>query len=174
MFGSKTSGMIKLVDRYRYQQKKVALFKPYKDDRFSTQEIIAHSGESTKAIPISTGTDLIEYLASSMERFDTVAVDEAFMIEGVSKSLIWLYKEGMNVVVSSLTLSAGGEVFEEMRDILPWATQVHVNTAVCQCGEDAVFTYKKSDNDQLIQVGGEELYEPRCWKCHPKMRGDED
>ena len=55
---------------------------------------------------------------------DVIAVDEAFMIDGVAESLLRLFREGKTIVVSSLQLSASGNVFEEIRDMMPWATKV--------------------------------------------------
>ena len=90
------------------------------------------------------------------------------MIEGAATALIDLYKMGKTVVVSSIQLSASGQVFEEIRDLLPWATKIEVCPAVCvKSGLDAYFTVRKSDGSQEIEVGGSELYEPRAWMHTP-------
>jgi thymidine kinase len=57
---------------------------------------------------------------------------------------------------------------EEIEKMLPWATKVEKLSAVCVvCNRDAYYTYKKQTGGNEIEVGGSELYEPRCCKCHP-------
>ena len=54
--------------------------------------------------------------------------------------------------------------------MLPWATKIEKCPAVCTiCGKDAFYTYRKVDSLSEIEVGGSELYEPRCWGHHPNF-----
>jgi len=102
---------------------------------------------------------------------DVIAVDEAFMIEGASDALINLFRSGVSVVVSSLQLSASGNVFEEVRDMMPWATKIEVCPAVCPLtGRDAYYTHRKLDGLEEIAVGGADMYEPRCWEHHSYVK----
>ena len=92
------------------------------------------------------------------------------MIEGAAESLLKLFRLGKTIVVSSLQLSASGNVFTEIRDMMPWASKIEVCPAVCTIsGRDAYYTHKKVDNLAEITVGGSELYEPRCWEYHSFM-----
>ena len=101
------------------------------------------------------------------DEYDVIAVDEAFMIPGVSWVLTDLFKKGKTIVVSSLDLSATGKAFEEIEALFPWATHIEKCPAVCTiCNEDAYYTHKKVEDLAEIAVGGAELYEPRCWKHH--------
>jgi thymidine kinase len=92
------------------------------------------------------------------------------MIKGVSSVLLSLFRQGYNIVVSSLQLSSSGKVFEEMKEMMPWATNIQVCPAVCPVtGRDAYYTFRKVDDDSEIVIGGSETYEPRCWQHHPLM-----
>ncbi len=167
MFGSKTTKMLAAIDRYRYQQKKVLAFKPQIDDRYSESAIVTHSGGKLAAICVKKGEDVVKYVHKMRERLDVIAVDEAFMIPGIAESLVQLFREGHTVVVSSLQMSASGLPFEEVRDIMPWATKIEVCPAVCPVtGRDAYYTHRKDDSLGEIAVGGSDLYEPRCWEMH--------
>ena len=87
-----------------------------------------------------------------------------------AEALIELFRLGKTIVVSSLQLSASGNVFEEVRDMMPWATKIVVCPAVCTVsGQDAYYTHKKINDLAEITVGGSELYEPRCWEHHSFM-----
>ena len=176
MFGGKTTRLLSALERYQYQNKNLVLFKPKIDVRYSEDTVTTHSGikwsknkpgSFNKVIRVSDGEELYARFASldSEYQLDVVAVDEVFMVEGSADKLVEIYKMGKTVLVSSLQLSSGGEPYEEMLKILPWATSVQICPAVCEiCGEDAFFTKKISGgNENAIEVGGAELYQPRCF-----------
>ena len=92
------------------------------------------------------------------------------MIEGVASALLEVFRSGVTVVVASIQLSASGNVFEEIRDMMPWATKIEVCPAVCPVtGRDAYYTHRKLEGLDEIAVGGSDLYEPRCWEHHSFM-----
>ncbi len=171
MFGSKTTQLMAVVDRFRRQGRNVAAFKPMMDERYSTASIATHSGGKIPAISVSTGIEIEKIIHDkNLGEIDVIAVDEAFMIDGISQSLIGLFRKGITVVVSSLQLSASGNVFDEIMFMMPWATKIHVCPAVCPVsGLDAYYTHRKFDSMEEIVVGGSELYEPRSWFNHPYM-----
>lgn len=174
MMSAKTTSLLSTLDRYKYQGKKVSVYKPQLDDRYSIDNISTHSGWRTPATCIKLGRDILEHLTLLDENPHVIAVDEAFMIPGISEVLIWLYRSGYNIVVSSLDLSATGKPFDEIEKMLPWATKVEKLSAVCVvCNNDAYYTYKKQTGGDEIEVGGSELYEPRCIKCHPSIANPE-
>jgi len=158
--------MLAAIDRYRYQNKVVTAFKPKIDKRYSISSISTHSGGTLPAICVESGSDIVENITDPV---DVIAVDEAFMIPDVSKILIELFDQGKTIVVSSLQLSAAGNAFDEIKNMMPWATKIETCPAVCPvCGSDAYYTQHKVENLEEIVVGGSELYEPRCWTHYNK------
>jgi thymidine kinase len=159
MFGGKTTRMIASLERAKYRKKKIILFKPEIDGRYSQNKVKTHTGASWNAINVINGQSILEQANGS----DIVAVDEAFMIPGCADALITLFRRGKSIYVSSIQLSSAGEPFEEMMKLFPWATKIEVCPAVCPItGEDAYYTIAKTEVD-LIQVGGSEIYEPRSY-----------
>ena len=159
MFSSKTSRMLAALDRMTYQDKRVVVFKPNLDRRYSENQIVTHLGHVWPAICVSSGNEIFEAARDAQ----VVAVDEAFMIDGVAEVLINLFKSGKSVYVSSIQLSARGEPFEETQKMFPWATRVVVCSAVCPVTKrDAYYTVAKQENLDNIDVGGADKYEPRC------------
>ena len=75
------------VDRYRYQNRNVIAFKPRMDDRYDKSDIVTHNGGKIPAVTVRDAEDIYKHLAESDEVYDVVAVDEAFLIEGVSDVL---------------------------------------------------------------------------------------
>ena len=118
---------------------------------------------------VNSGMEIHQYITHHDE-YDVIAVDEAFMIEGCAESLLSLFRQGKTIVVSSLQLSATGNVFEEVRDMMPWATKIEICPAVCTIsGLDAYYTHRKFQNMDEITVGGSDIYEPRSWFHHSFM-----
>ena len=170
MFGSKSTRLLAVLDRYVYQNKDILAFKPVMDKRYSDIEICTHSGGRFPAQGVSSGTDITDFLNASSLSYDVIAVDEAFMIDGVAAVLLNLFREGKTILVSSLQLSASGNVFEEVRDMMPWATKIEVCPAVCPItGRDAYYTHRKIPGLTEIAIGGADMYEPRCWEYHTYM-----
>lgn len=170
MFSGKSSKMLLQLERYKFQKRRVVVFKPMIDDRYSSNNIVSHGGLSLPAINVKSGADILDALIKSTQSnkpIHVVAVDEAFMISDVAEALIYVYRLGVSVVVSTLDVSAAGKPFKEIEKMLPWATSIEKCTAVCVvCGANAHYTHKKQVSDQEIEVGGAELYEPRCFSCH--------
>lgn len=175
MYSGKTSAMLALLDRYRHQSKRIVLFKPQLDERYSKTEVVTHMGWKIPATVIETGPDMFGYLNGLEEMPHVVAVDELFMLKGGGKALVWLFRQGLDVVVSSLDMSSACKPFPEMSVILPWATRIEKCAAVCDvCGRDAHYTYRTSDDTDEIVVGGKECYSPRCFEHHPLACNNEE
>lgn len=174
MFSGKTTKLISEVDRYRYKGKRILLIKPSVDKRYSETEIVTHSGAK---ISCYTVNKIEEVIGLNPETYDVIAIDEAFMIPGIAEIIITLYFMGKTILISSLDLSSDVTPFVEISRILPYATKVKKCSAICGvdgCYEDAWFTYKKrlknaGPHDE-VQVGGKEMYEPRCSKHHPLVK----
>ena len=180
MFSSKTTTLLHLIDRWKYQNKVSMAFKPTIDDRYTVDGVIVtHNDEHVSCFQVSSGKQILEVVASSKEDVDCVAIDELFMIPGGGEACIELFKKGYNVAIASIDLSFSGVPFEEVVKVMPFCTEIIKCTAVCSvCKKDARYTHKKNSvkfvedfesNVDQIEVGGEELYDARCQRHHPYM-----
>jgi thymidine kinase len=163
MFGGKTTKLLSAIDRYKYQGRNITAFKPNVDERYSKEEIVTHWNARLPAKRISHGLDMLNYVDEGES--SVIAVDEAFMIEEVGNTLIELFKRGNTVLVSSLQLSSDFTPYKELQAMMPFATKIEVCPAVCNiCGSDAHYTQKIGGrSDHKIEVGGSEMYQPRCF-----------
>ena len=174
LLSSKTTKLLSRIDRSKYQKKKTVSFKPAFDDRYSIDnQIITHNDLHTTCYNVSSGEEILNIVAK-IEDADIIAVDELFMIQNGGSSCIELFKKGYDVYVSSIELNFLGEPFNEIKEIMPYCTQIVKCKAVCTiCQEDARYTTKKEsllDQSEILQVGGEETYEARCQLHHNFMR----
>tara|TARA_E500000331_G_C17224456_1_gene699694 strand:+ start:611 stop:1159 length:549 start_codon:yes stop_codon:yes gene_type:complete len=169
MFGGKTTKLLSAIDRYRYQGRDIHVFKPIVDERYSKEEVVTHWGAK---VPATRITSPVSSLHPALEPFYhiedkcVIAVDEAFMLEGVGKVLVQLFQKGHTVLVSSLQLSSDFTPYKEIQTMMPYATKIEVCPAVCStCGDDAYYTKKIGGRvDHNIEVGGAEMYQPKCLK----------
>jgi len=166
MYGSKTTKLLCDIDRYTYKSKNIIAFKPNIDTRYSNSHIVSHTGAKFPANCIESATEIYDFILKST--YDIIAVDEAFMINCIDEVLIDLYEKGYSIIVSSIQLSGENKPFENIKNILPWATKIEVCPAICtQCDNDAYFTKAMFDMSKIetsIKVGNKEMYSPRCHK----------
>lgn len=164
MFGGKTTRMLAALERYQYQNRSTMLFKPSMDKRYSEEKVVTHKGQEHTSILVQSGDEILQ---KGMEA-DVVAVDELFMIPNSTTALLTLFRKGKTILVSTLQLSsepAGYKPFEEVRQLMPWATKIEVCPAVCaHCDRDAYYTQRIGKQPKQILVGGAESYQPVCWK----------
>jgi thymidine kinase len=170
MWGSKTTRLIAAMDRLKLQGRKVIAYKPTMDSRYSLSQISTHSGAKWPAHCVNSGDMLWNHYSAYSDPIDAVAIDEAFMIDGVSSAALQILRRGTSVMIASLDLSARCKPFEEIERLMPYATRIEKCSAVCPvCGDDAYYTAKLSESQAEIEVGGRNLYEPRCFRHHPIM-----
>ena len=170
MWGSKTSRLIASIERLKLQGRNVQVYKPAMDERYAVSHICTHSGAKWPATCVASGGALLAHYRSLGDDVDAVAIDEAFMIDGASRAILEVLRSGTTVLVATLDLSARCRPFDEVSAMLPYATRVEKCPAVCPvCGNDAFYTAKLTNDDREIEVGGKNLYEPRCFRHHPIM-----
>lgn len=131
-------------------------------------------------MPIDEPFKLIDLLREQErikgKRHHTVGIDEIqfFPRDSLIKRVIaQLTNEGYRVIAAGLDLDFRREPFGVMPDILAMADSVFKLKAICSvCGEDARYPQRLINGEpapydaRQVQVGGAEMYEARCAKCH--------
>ena len=168
MFGSKTTRLLGDVDRLKHKGREILAIKPKIDTRYSSSNISSHNGGVLEAHTVSHAEEIYTLIREN-PKYSVVAVDEAFMIEGIDNVLIDLYKSNsFSIIVSSIQMDAGEVPFENIKNLLPFATKIEVCPAVCtKCDQDAYYTKALFDIENATQeekIGSKDMYEPRCTK----------
>ena len=175
MFAGKSEELIRRVTRLEYAKKKIKVFKPIIDNRYSNDEIVSHSKYKTKAINITCADDILQHIE---EDIYAVVVDEVqFLDRKIIEIAEQLADQGKRVILAGLDKNFRGEPFGVMPDLLARAETVTKLTAICSvCGMPATRTQRLVNgkparyDDPLILVAATESYEPRCRKCHKVER----
>ncbi len=166
MFGGKTTRMLSQMERHRYQNEDTHLFKPAIDGRYDERSVVTHTGIKSEATLVSSGQSICKTVVRLVGfKPSVIAVDEAFMIPESGEALIWLFRKGHTILVSSLQLSSDGSPYKEVTEMFPYATHIEVCPAVDPISKrDAYYTEKFGGrSDHEIEVGGAEMYRPRDW-----------
>ena len=176
MFAGKTTELIKRIERQAFARRKVALFKPSIDTRYSKEEVVAHNGLRYEAFVVPTDENGVRSIMETTirEGFEVIGIDEVqfFPIEIVDV-LNRLADRGIYVIASGLNLDFKGDPFPVTKELLVRADNIIYLTAVCTvCGKPATRSQRLIDgkpaprNSPIIQVGGRESYEARCREHH--------
>jgi thymidine kinase len=171
MFSGKSEELIRRIHRVQIAKKKVQIFKPTIDTRYSIQYIYSHNGTKIEAINISNSKELLEKIESDTE---VVAIDEAqFYDKEIVAICQKLADQGKRVIVAGLDQDFRGEPFGPIPKLLAIAEYIDKLQAICMiCGNPASRTQRLVNgqpakySDPTILIGAKETYEARCRKCH--------
>ncbi|MDD2591278.1 MAG: thymidine kinase [Erysipelotrichaceae bacterium] len=174
MFAGKTEELIRRIKVLEFAKKKVLVFKPTIDDRYSKTKIVSHAGSAADSILVNRAKDILNYVDKSV---DVVAIDEVqFFDHDIIHVCDILCSLGKRVMVAGLDTDFRAEPFGEMGYLITTAEFVIKLTAVCtKCGAPATRTQRivngrpASYYDPIILVGASESYEARCRHCYEML-----
>jgi thymidine kinase len=175
MFAGKSEELIRRVKRLEYAKKKMLVFKPSMDNRYSETEVVSHSQLKTKSIAIKESKDILKYISPGCY---AVAIDEVqFLDDFIMDVASSLAASGIRVILAGLDTDFRGEPFDVLGKLVTVAEYVTKLTAICVvCGAPATKTQRIINgkpahySDPIIQVGASESYEPRCRHCHEVVK----
>lgn len=164
MFSGKSEELIRRLRRARIARKRVQVFKPILDDRYSLDEIVSHGDLRMPSEPLKSPAEIIQQLDW---RTQVVGIDEAnFFGPGLIDVAQQLADSGKQVIVAGLDTDFMGRPFAPMPDLLALAESITKTLAICmRCGNPAKHTQRLVESEELIVVGASGMYEARCRRC---------
>ena len=164
MFSGKTEELIRRMRRAQFAKLPVEIFKPAMDIRYADKEVVSHEGNSIPSTPVSHSSAIL-LLGSDIK---VVGIDEAqFFDDDLPNICIQLANRGVRVIVAGLDMDYQGRPFGPMPAIMAVAEDVSKVHAVCvKCGAPANYSYRISNNEEIVLLGEKESYEPRCRYCY--------
>lgn len=166
MFSGKTEELIRRLRRAQFAGLRVEIFKPSMDKRYSESRIVSHDDKSIVSTPVDNVSAIL-LLASEV---DVVGIDEAqFFDNAIVDVCNTLANNGIRVVVAGLDIDFMGKPFGPMPGLLAVAEYVTKVHAICvRCGNLAHYSFRKSDEEQVVVLGEKDKYEPLCRTCYNK------
>jgi len=158
MFSGKTEELIRRLKRAQFAKQKVEIFKPAIDVRYDEEQVVSHDANSIRSTPVPAAAN-IPILADNC---DVVGIDEAqFFDDEIVSVCNDLANKGIRVIVAGLDMDFKGNPFGPMPNLMATAEYVTKVHAVCtRTGNLAQYSYRKSQNDNLVLLGETEEYEP--------------
>jgi thymidine kinase len=164
MFSGKSEELIRRLRRARIARKRVQVFKPSIDDRYSQDEIVSHGDQRMKSDPVAAARDI---LAKIDWRTQVVGIDESnFFGPDLVEVATQLADIGKQVIIAGLDTDYLGRPFSPMPELLCLAESITKALAICmRCGNPAKHTQRLVESHDLIVVGAAGMYEARCRRC---------
>ena len=164
MCSGKSEELMRRLRRAMIARKRVQVFKPVIDTRYSEDEIVSHTEMRMKSEPIGKVSDILNQLDW---RTQVVGIDEAnFLGPELVDVATQLADSGKQVIVAGLDTDYMGRPFPPMPDLLTLAESITKTLAICvRCGNPAKHTQRLVESSDLIVVGAAGLYEARCRRC---------
>lgn len=176
MFAGKTEELIRRIRRLEIANKKVLVFKPLIDTRYSQSEIVSHNFSKSKAIPIAKASEIFDYLVDGV---DCIVIDEAQFFDNEIVDIVdYLADQEIRIIIAGLDRDFRGKPFGPMPYLLAIAEEVTKLTAICMVSGDVATRTQRiingkeaKESDPIIIIGANEKYEPRSRKYHKVLKG---
>lgn len=163
MFSGKTEELIRRLRRAQFAGLKVEIFKPSLDKRFSDTRIVSHDEKSIVSTPVDNASSILLFAGN----VDVVGIDEAqFFDNSIVDVCNQLADNNVRVVIAGLDMDFMGKPFGPMPFLLATAEHITKVHAICmRCGSLAQYSYRKSEEEQVVVLGEKDKYEPLCRNC---------
>ena len=171
MFSGKTEELIRRLRRAQYAGLKVEIFKPSVDKRYSDTRVVSHDDKSIVSTPVDHSSSILLYGSD----VDVIGIDEAqFFDNSIVDVCNTLADNGIRIVVAGLDMDFMGKPFGPMPALISIAEYVTKVHAICmRCGNLAQYSFRKTEDSQIVLLGEKNLYEPLCRNCYVKANKTE-
>jgi len=164
MFSGKTQELIRRVRLATIARRRVQVFKPAIDRRYSKTHIVSHDRTRIPSTVVDKAGEILHHVDPLTE---VVGIDEAhFFGPDLPRICETLADSGRRVVVAGLEQDYRGVPFVPVARLLALAEYVTKNLAICVvCGNPANRSQRISGGTRRIDVGHSDKYEARCRRC---------
>ena len=166
MFSGKTEELIRRLKRAAFAKQSILLFKPIIDERYATEAVVSHQGQSWEAKRVTSSLEILEFWSGAQ----IVAIDEAqFFDDGISQVCTELANKGVRIIIAGLDMDFKGIPFGPMPQLMAVAEYVSKVHAICvHCGKLAQFSHRTVAQTEQVLLGAVEKYQPLCRTCYQK------
>lgn len=164
MFSGKSEELIRRLRRAQIARRKVQIFKPHIDARYSEEHIVSHSEMKMESASVRTASEILAAVEIDTE---VVGIDEGqFFDQELVTVANRLADLGRRVIIAGLDMDYLGRPFEPMPLLLAIAEDVTKTHAICMCcGGTASYTQRLFESRERVVVGATGAYEARCRHC---------
>jgi thymidine kinase len=164
MFSGKTEELIRRLKRAKIANRKVAIFKPSIDKRYSKDNVVSHDASSIPSIVVDRAIQIIEHYDDA----DVIGIDEVqFFNTAIVDIVQYLALKGKRVIIAGLDMDSSGKPFGPVPALMAVSEYVTKLHAICiHCGSLATHSFRTSNEEGLILIGEKDKYLPLCRHCY--------
>jgi len=158
MFSGKTEELIRRLKRAELAKQKTRIFKPMVDKRHNNDYLTSHDLNQINSTSVNSASNIYN-LAND---FNVIGIDEAqFFDKEIVEVCNNLADDGKRIIVAGLDMDFEGKPFGSMPQLMAIAEYVTKLHAICtRSGNLANYSFRKSNNKNLILIGEKKDYEP--------------
>jgi thymidine kinase len=166
-----------LLRRYRlYQLKyKCCMIKHFIDDRYSNDKsVVTHDKLKCDKNIIECGDDIMDCFEEA-SLYQVVCIDEGQFFKNLVRFCEVLANNGSTIIVAGLDGDSHRKPFGELLQLIPLSERVTKLSAICDfenCKNNASFTFRMSDDSNIVVVGGADMYKAYCRKHYMMEQSD--
>jgi len=178
MFAGKTTELLRQATRYFHAGAHILFINHEWNARYGTIEICSHDG--VKAGQTTWNSPRVHFMRKGKlqeipqekdhpiwTKIDAIFVEECQFFPDAQQMIPEWLKQGKDVFISGLDGDANKKPFGDLCWLVPWATYLEKQTALCrQCGDGtpAPFTRRFAPSTDQVDVGTSDKYEAVCRK----------
>lgn len=163
MFSGKTEELLRRLKRAEFAKMKTIVFKPKVDSRYNKKNVVSHNKNKIQSIPIEKAKDILEHIDIAQ----IIAIDEAqFLNDDLVDVCTKLANKGKRIIIAGLDMDFLGQPFGVIPKLLAIAEKITKVQAICiDCGDNASYSFRKTNEKKLIKLGEQNEYKPLCRYC---------
>lgn len=159
MFSGKTTELFKIIETHKLNN--VAVIN-YIDDNYDEKKMATHDGKTMECIRTKY---LLNIVKDFSNYYNIFAINEAQFFDDIYESVIYLLERNKLVYICGLDGDYKKEPFGDILKLIPHCDKIIKLHAVCECGNNAIFTKRLTDDEEQIIIG-DKIYKPVCRKCY--------
>jgi len=168
MFSGKTEELLRRLNRAKFANLRIEIFKPEIDKRYRENEVVSHNENAHNSTVVKRATEILRHV----EEVDVVGIDEAQFFDDVLPEVCnQLANAGVRVIVAGLDMDYQGKPFgpvPHLMAIAEYVTKVH---AICvKTGKLANYSHRISGGEKTVELGELDRYEPLSRKAFLEAR----
>lgn len=170
MFAGKTKYLISKIEKYSVSKKKI-VYVSHKNDlmRSSNDKIFTNDKNlnELKNVDIVFINDFI-----NLDSYDYIFIDEFQFFKNTKNFILSLLKKKKIIYIAGLNSNYKQEKWGEIIDLIPYCNKIKLLHSFCHdCIEksknrNAIFTVKRNNIKEDVEIGGDEIYKTLCYKCY--------
>ena len=166
MYAGKTTRLIDTYNDAIDNDENVIILTHSSENRYSMDEISTHDQKKISCVKYTSIASFIENEINIIEKSGVILIDEGQFFDDLLRVLTLVEVNKKKVYVFGLDGDFKRNIFGKILDLIPLCDSVEKITAVCKCGEKALFSNRTINNESQILVGSNDVYEPLCRICY--------